>query len=70
MGVTLYLLDGRVRTIVFDEQASAPAELGDDESADRRAIDDFIETAVEGQATAFHPEGTKLKTAQGGKVGP
>ena len=55
VGVVLYLNlivgDG---TVTFDDPASGPAELGDAMEEDVRAIDDFIDVAVEGRATAFH----------------
>lgn len=54
VGVVLYLLHDRVGTVKLDDQASVPAELGDDDDADRSAIDQTIDVAVYGRATAFH----------------
>lgn len=54
VGVVLYLLDDRVGTVALDDRASVPAELGDDDDADRSAIDQTIALAVRGAATAFH----------------
>lgn len=55
-GVVLYLssTESDVGTVCLDDQASVPAELGEDEEVDQRAIDACIEVAVEGWATAYH----------------
>ena len=55
VGVVLYLLRDSVGTVALDDQASVPAELGNDEDADPRPIDQVLEVAVTGTATAFHP---------------
>jgi len=54
VGVVLYLSTGEIGTVTFDDPASAPAELGDVIDEDVRAIDNFIDVAVEGRSTAFH----------------
>lgn len=58
VGVVLYLVkylaDGDSGTVTFRDQASVPAELGDDRDEDLRAIDAFIREAREGRVTAFH----------------
>lgn len=54
VGVVLYLTLGEIGTVTFDDPASAPAELGDVMEEDVRAIDYFIDVAVEGRSTAFH----------------
>ena len=54
VGVVLYLGQGEIGTVAIDDPASAPAELGGVMEEDVRAIDYFIEIAVEGRSTAFH----------------
>ena len=54
VGVVLYLYAEKHGTVALDDPACAPAELGDDPDADRKAVDHFIDVAVEGRATAFH----------------
>lgn len=60
VGVLLYFVKGvnahnaQSGTVSFDDQASAPAELGEDFDEDIRAIDAFIAEAREGRVTAFH----------------
>lgn len=50
----MYLESGGLGTVSLDDAASAPAELGEDLTLDLRAIDSFVDIAVEGRATAFH----------------
>jgi hypothetical protein len=50
----MYLGLGDVGAVRLDDPASASAGLGEDVSLDLRAIEDFIDVAVEGRATAFH----------------
>lgn len=54
VGVVLYLYAENCGTVALDDPACVPAELGDDSVVDHRAIDYFIDIAVEGRATAFH----------------
>jgi hypothetical protein len=54
VGVVMYLGSGDLGTVSLDDPASVPAELGEDVTLDLRAIDSFIDIAVEGRATAFH----------------
>jgi hypothetical protein len=54
VGVVLHLFGNGIGTFSFDDQASAPAELGSDDKADILAINRFIEDAREGYVTAFH----------------
>jgi hypothetical protein len=53
--VVLYVgAEDRLGTVSLDDPACVPAELGDDQEENRRAIDYFVDVAVEGRATAFH----------------
>jgi hypothetical protein len=54
VGVVMYLACGGIGTVSLDDPASVPAELGEEVTLDLRAIDSFIDDAVEGRATAFH----------------
>jgi hypothetical protein len=53
-GVVLHLGPDDCGTVHLDDPASAPAELGDDVGMDIEAIDQVIDVAVDGRATAFH----------------
>jgi hypothetical protein len=53
VGVVLYLYMGAVGTVQLDDPASVPAELGENAVRDVQAIDNVIDVAIEGRATAF-----------------
>ena len=53
VGVVMWLGNGVTGTVRLDDPASGPAELGDDEDMDVRAIDYFIDVAREGRVVAF-----------------
>jgi len=48
VGVVLYLSEGEQGTVTLDDLACAPAESGDDQIADAKAVDCSISVAVEG----------------------
>jgi hypothetical protein len=54
VGVVLYLGHGGVGTVRLDDPASVPAELGENASLDRQAVEHALDVAVAGRATAYH----------------
>lgn len=54
VGVVLYVGHGGVGTVRLDDAASAPAELGESASQDRKAVEHVLDIAVDGRATAYH----------------
>jgi hypothetical protein len=53
VGVVLYLGHFGDGTVRLDDPASVPAELGEDASRDREAIERTLDVAVSGSATAY-----------------
>ena len=69
VGVVLYLGPGNTGTVRLTDPASAPAELGEDEAEDLRAIEDFLDIAVNGHATALRVgRGGCIETHNGGRT--
>ena len=67
VGVVFYLYAETYGTVALADPGCVPAELGDNPDADLKAVDYFIDAAVEGRATAFPSRPGRMRRDPGGR---